>query len=226
MLASTQRDLPDRQRTLRGAIDWSHELLSRAEQAVFRRAAVFAGGADLDGLLAVIGGGGSLGGEPLDLLSALVDRSLIRSLQDGNEARFEMLETIREYAFEQLIESGERATICDRHADHYAAVAERGTLCPVHSGSARAARPARRRHAQLPRGDQLVDRESQRCARGDLRARPQGFLAHAQSPGRGAQPDRRIIASLPADARRERAYIVGIGAELASWNTDYETRVG
>jgi predicted ATPase/class 3 adenylate cyclase len=124
VLASSRRDLPERQRTLRGAIDWSHDLLSAPERAFFRRFSVFAGGADLDAVAAVVDPDGSVGGDILDLSSGLVDRSLLRSTLGGNRSRLEMLETIREYAAERLAESTEAPEVQARHAAYYRALAE------------------------------------------------------------------------------------------------------
>jgi predicted ATPase len=126
LLSSGAVDLTDRQRTLRGAIGWSFDLLGEPERRLFRRFSVFAGGADLDALAQVAGD--DLGGDAFDLLSELVDKSLVRPLQEeatGAEPRFAMLETIREYASERLTESGERDQLGRRHADHFAALAER-----------------------------------------------------------------------------------------------------
>jgi predicted ATPase/class 3 adenylate cyclase len=222
VLASTQRDLPDRQRTLRGAIDWSHELLSPAEQAVFRRSSVFAGGADLDGLLAVIGGDGSLEGDPLDLLSALVDRSLIRSLQDGNEARFEMLETIREYAAERLAQSDEEAETSRRHASYFADLADasRDVL----------SRPDR--DAVLDRLDLEMHNVRSAVAWTLSAGEPslglhlvvalKDFLRTRNHLSEGrAMLDRLIAAASSPGVDRERADGLGAAAELASWQTDY-----
>lgn len=126
LLSSGAVDLTDRQRTLRGAIGWSFDLLGEPERRLFRRFAVFAGGADLDALAQVAGD--DLGGDSFDLLSELVDKSLVRPMQEegtATEPRFAMLETIREYAAERLTESGEQDQFGRRHADHYAALAER-----------------------------------------------------------------------------------------------------
>src|SRR4029077_10800721 len=95
LLASSRRDLPDRQRTLRAAIDWSHDLLAEPEQAFFRRFSAFSGGAELEAIRAVVDPDGALGSDSLDLASALVDRSLLRSTRIGDENRLDMLETIR-----------------------------------------------------------------------------------------------------------------------------------
>lgn len=124
LLASTRRDLPDRQRTLRATVDWSHDLLSDAERAVFRRMSVFSGGADLDAVQAVVDPQRELLPGVLDLVAALVDRSLVRSIHEADTARLAMLETIREYAAERLVDAGEAADLQGRHAEHYARLAE------------------------------------------------------------------------------------------------------
>ncbi|HVM30201.1 MAG TPA: hypothetical protein VM305_05455 [Candidatus Limnocylindrales bacterium] len=124
VLASSRRDLPDRQRTLRGAIDWSHDLLSEPERVLFRRCSVFAGGMELDAVDAVVDPERDLGTDILDLTTALVERSLLRSAHENEVARLTMLETIREYAAERLEEAGETAEIEERHAEYYASMGE------------------------------------------------------------------------------------------------------
>jgi predicted ATPase/class 3 adenylate cyclase len=124
LLAGTRRDLPARQRSLRAAIDWSHELLSEPERALFRRFSVFVGGADLDAVQAVVDPDMELAPDPLDLISALVDRSLTVATDDGDAMRMAMLETIREYAAERLYEAEEAPDLQARHARHYCAIAE------------------------------------------------------------------------------------------------------
>jgi predicted ATPase/class 3 adenylate cyclase len=125
LLATDRRDLPERQRTLRGAIDWSYDLLARSEQAFFRRLSVFSGGADLDAISAVVDPEGALGADALELASALVDRSLLRLTAIGDENRLDMLETIREYAAEHLAaSSSEESETRARHADYYRELAE------------------------------------------------------------------------------------------------------
>ena len=87
------RDAPARQQTLRNAIDWSYELLEPAEKTLFARLAVFQGGLSLDAIEAVCGEG--LPVDVFDELAALVDKSMIRQIEDANdEPRFVMLETI------------------------------------------------------------------------------------------------------------------------------------
>ncbi len=118
ILTGGRRDAPDRQRTLRAAIDWSHELLAEAERLLFRRLAVFAGSFDVDAAETVADA-------DLDALAALVDKSLLRRWESG---RFGMLDTIHEYAREQLEASGEADRLRERHAAHFLALAESAGL--------------------------------------------------------------------------------------------------
>jgi predicted ATPase/class 3 adenylate cyclase len=124
ILTGGPRDLPARQQTLRAAIAWSHDLLDERDRTVFRRASVFVGGWTLEAAEAVCG----FEDDPLatiDALASLVDKSLLRreELPDG-DARFSMLETIRELALEHLEASGELEAIKRRHAEHFLALAE------------------------------------------------------------------------------------------------------
>ena len=125
LLASGARDRTDRQRTLRGAIAWSYDLLDPGMQRLFARCAVFVGGAQLDELEVVCGPAGELGRDVLDGLSELVDQSLLRRLEAEGEPRFRMLVTIRDFALERLAAGGEERTLRDRHLAAYLALAER-----------------------------------------------------------------------------------------------------
>jgi predicted ATPase/class 3 adenylate cyclase len=125
LLSSSERDVPERQRTLRGAIAWSYDLLDQAEQALFRRAAIFVGGWTLEAVEAVCDADGELGRETLDIMTSLLDKSLVRSEPAvSDELRFRYLATIREYALEKLTEAGELAELARRHAAFFADVAE------------------------------------------------------------------------------------------------------
>jgi len=124
LLASTARDRTDRQRTLRGAIAWSYDLLDDGTKRLFARCAVFVGGAQLEELETVCGPSTDIGREVLDGVSELVDQSLMRQSEAGGQPRFRMLVTIREFALEKLAESVESQQIRDRHASAYLAVAE------------------------------------------------------------------------------------------------------
>lgn len=122
LLVSGDRTVLPRQRTLRALIDWSFDLLSERERTLFRRLAVFAGGCTLDAAEAVTAGDGLDAAEVLDLLAALVDKSLVMMAPDG--ARYRMLETVRAYAAEKLAEAGDEAATRTRHVRHYLAFAE------------------------------------------------------------------------------------------------------
>jgi predicted ATPase len=125
LLTGGARDLPARQQTLRGAIDWSHDLLDPAEQKLFRRLGVFAGGCTLEAAEAVCNARDDLGVDVLGGMEAMVDRSLLQRVeQSGGEPRFTMLETIREYALEQLAESGDEALMRKAHAAYCLVLAE------------------------------------------------------------------------------------------------------
>jgi len=115
LLTGGARDLPERQRTLRGAIAWSYDLLTSDEQALFRRLSVFAGGFTLEAA-EVVAAGDELGLELFDGLERLVEHSLVRQTETAGEPRFMMLETIREYGLEQLATSGEADEAHQRHA--------------------------------------------------------------------------------------------------------------
>ena len=121
LLVGGPRDMPSRQQTLRATIDWSYGLLGPAEQALFARVSVFAGGFTLEAAEAVCGADGLLAG-----LSSLIDNNLLRQdEQPGGEPRFTLLETIRAYALERLDELEEREEAARRHADYFCMLAER-----------------------------------------------------------------------------------------------------
>jgi predicted ATPase len=123
LLRGGPRDAPARHQTLRATLDWSHDLLDAAERALFRRLAVFAGGCTLEAAEAVCGAPDGGEDPPLDVLeglASLVEKSLVRQDADpGGEARFGMLETIREYGLERLDESNEGAARRRRHTSFF-----------------------------------------------------------------------------------------------------------
>lgn len=127
LLAGGARDLPGRQRTLRRTIDWSHQLLSDVEKASFRRLAVFAGGFTREAAQAVVDPFETLVLPLGEVLSALADKSLlqVREPLDG-EPRFSMLETLREYALEKLVDGGEHDRTRRAHAAYFLVLAEEG----------------------------------------------------------------------------------------------------
>jgi non-specific serine/threonine protein kinase len=126
LLTTGFRSAPQRHRTLRATLDWSHDLLSETERVLFRRLSMFAGGFSLEGAEA-LGSDESVGnGEALDPLSRLVEKSLVTLEEDKHDGalRYTMLEPVRQYAREKLIESGEEETVQGRYAGFFLALAE------------------------------------------------------------------------------------------------------
>jgi predicted ATPase/class 3 adenylate cyclase len=126
-LLRSGRAVQPRQQTLRGLIDWSHDLLSDGERVLLRRLAVFAGSFSLEGAEEVCAGDGLETADVLDLLSSLVDRSLVALVEQPGDVRYRLLESIHEYASEKLTDSGE-ADVCRRaHLSYFLSFAERAS---------------------------------------------------------------------------------------------------
>jgi predicted ATPase/class 3 adenylate cyclase/Tfp pilus assembly protein PilF len=124
-LTKGARDLPERQRTLRATMEWSHALLEEDEKALFARLSVFAGGRSLEAMEAVCDPEGGVHVDVLDGVESLVDKSLLREEEGtGGEPRFVMLETVHEYAREKLEESGEAEELRRRHAQYFFSLVE------------------------------------------------------------------------------------------------------
>jgi predicted ATPase/class 3 adenylate cyclase len=121
LLAGGARDLPERQRTLRASLEWSHALLEEGEKMLFARLSVFAGGRTLEAIEAVCDAEDDI----LEGVESLVDNSLLRE-EEGpeGEPRFVMLETVHEYAHEKLQKSAEAEEVRRRHAEYFLALAE------------------------------------------------------------------------------------------------------
>ncbi len=130
VLTDGPHDLPTRQRTMRDAIAWSYDLLTPAEQRLFRQVSVFTGGFDETAIAAVAT---EAEGGVLDLLSGLTRQNMLRPLTTGDPSRMTMLETIREYGLERLDAAGETDTIHTRHARYFAELV-RGGAVPPHPG--------------------------------------------------------------------------------------------
>src|SRR5215471_11187410 len=135
LLTHGARDVPQRQQTLRNTIAWSYDLLDEGDQALFRRLSVFIGGFTLEAAetVCVFDPASTVSSpeanEVLEHLAQLLDKSLVQAQQGtGGEPRFTMLETIHEYAQEQLVASGEAAAAQERHADYFLRLAEEASL--------------------------------------------------------------------------------------------------
>src|SRR4029077_3172691 len=127
LLTGGARDLPERQQTLRNTLDWSFGLLSAPEQALFARLGVFAGPFDLPAAEAVGAAGPTdpgRAGHVMDTLGSLVDSSLVQPQTRDGEPRFELLQTIREYALERLRDGADWREAHARHAAYFRALAE------------------------------------------------------------------------------------------------------
>ena len=149
-LTGGARDLPARQKTLRGTIDWSHDLLTGDEQKLFRRLAVFVGGCTLEAIEAVC--------NIENDLQCSRDRGIARRQEPGEaaeadgEPRFAMLETIREYAAERLLAAGETERVRERHRDYFLALAEEAEPKLTGAGQAEWLRRLEEEHENLRSG--------------------------------------------------------------------------
>ena len=125
LLTGGTRDVPVRQQTLRNTIQWSYDLLNTEEQRLLRRLSVFVGGCTLEAVEAVYAALGNEAAKVLDAVASLIDNSLLQQTeQEGEEPRFVMLETIREYGLECLAAQGEMEATRRAHADYYLALAQ------------------------------------------------------------------------------------------------------
>ncbi len=124
LLTGGSRTVLPRHRTLRAAMDWSYDLLSEPERDLLRRLSVFAGGWTLEAAEAVCSEDGVEKSAILDLLTQLVDKSLLVVETQSGEARYRFLETVRQYANDKLVESGESDRLRRRHLDFYLKQAE------------------------------------------------------------------------------------------------------
>jgi predicted ATPase len=123
LLKGGSRDLPTRQQTLRGTIDWSYELLTEEEKTLFGRLSVFSGGRTLEAIEEICDLGGDT--DALEGVESLLEKSLLRREEGvGGESRFVMLETVHEYAREKLEQSGEAEEIKRAHAEFFLTLAE------------------------------------------------------------------------------------------------------
>ncbi len=124
LLTSSDRTALPRQQTLRALIDWSYDLLTEPERLLLQRLSVFAGGWTLDAAEAVGTGGAISRDDVLDLLTRLVEKSLV--LVEAEGERYRLLESVQQYAREHLAQSGDEATTRTRHLMHYIGLYEKG----------------------------------------------------------------------------------------------------
>ncbi|HKM62138.1 MAG TPA: winged helix-turn-helix domain-containing protein [Acidisphaera sp.] len=141
LLSRGSRTATDRHRTLRGALDWSYQLLTQEEQRIFRRLAVFAGGFTLQAACAVAAGSGDESEDVPEIVASLVVKSLAATDLCDGDVRFRLLETTRAYALAKLVESGEAAAIGRRHSVYYRDLMEASLDDPSQGDLATAYRP-------------------------------------------------------------------------------------
>ena len=126
LLTGGSRIVLPRHQTLRAAIDWSHDMLSEPERILLRRLSVFAGVCTLDAIEQVCAGAGLASPDILDLLTRLVDKSLVIVDGQAKENRYRLLESVRQYGRDRLHDAGETADVRIQHRDWYVLLAERG----------------------------------------------------------------------------------------------------
>jgi predicted ATPase/class 3 adenylate cyclase/DNA-binding CsgD family transcriptional regulator len=124
LLTGGARTVLPRHQTLAASIDWSYELLSDGERALLRRLSVFAGGWTLEAAEQVCPGEGIDRDDVLDLLTGLVDKSLVNTDEQGPQTRYRLLETVRQYAAARLTDASEVDGLRDRHLTYYLALAQ------------------------------------------------------------------------------------------------------
>src|SRR5262249_23079197 len=125
LLTGGNRGAPSRQQTLRAALDWSYGLLAPAEQGLFRRLCVFAGGFSLEAAESIGVDKATDAPEVLDLLSQLVDKSLVIAEADSRgSVRYRILETVRQYGHDRLAQAGELDQLSSRHALYFVDLVE------------------------------------------------------------------------------------------------------
>ena len=125
LLSGGARDALPRQQSLAATIDWSYKLLTEAEQALFMRLSVFAGGFDLDAAHGVCGADGDIEDDTLELLTGLLDKSMVTMRSGTNTARYGVLETLRAYGRDRLRDNGIDDVFASRHAQYYTELAQR-----------------------------------------------------------------------------------------------------
>lgn len=123
LLGAGPRTAPPRQRALRAAIDWSHDLCTRQERLLWARLSVLSGGFDLEAAEQLCSGAGIDRQDVLPLITGLVDKSVLTCEEQGTRMRYGLLETLRQYGREQLAASGEETVLRERHRDYYCRMA-------------------------------------------------------------------------------------------------------
>jgi predicted ATPase/class 3 adenylate cyclase len=224
ILAGGASNLPERQQTLRGAIDWSYDLLEAGDRLMFARMAAFAGGADLIAVesVALADWPAEAGPQPdaLDAVTSLLDKSLLRQVvSEEPEPRFQMLGTIRAYAIERLAEADPDGAVRRRHAEYYLRLAA-GHASNVFGGQQREALDAfEREHDNLRAAMSFaIDAPDPSLAMKLLSAcwrfwQMRGYLAEGREKGE------RVI-GLPGGSPEDRLLALDAIGGIAYWQGD------
>ncbi|MFF3570700.1 LuxR C-terminal-related transcriptional regulator [Nocardia jiangxiensis] len=224
LLSAGPRTAPHRQQTIDGAIRWSYQLCTDAEQTLWQQLSVFAGGLDIDAAEAVC----ALSAEGQDLVGALtglVDKSVLLLRQDDEKARYSMLEPIRQFGHDRLIESGTEAAVRARHRDHYRRLALRGPRAYCSSEDVAWFRDLSREHANLRSALQFSMSDAPRLALDTATAlRPYWEHYRFLSEGRRWLTD--ALMRTPTTPSRERARGLSSAASLAALLSDRESAAG
>jgi predicted ATPase/class 3 adenylate cyclase len=225
-LGGGSRDLPERQRTLRGAMAWSHDLLTEPERSLFRRLAVFHGGCAAELAAEVVDPDGSIGVDILDGLESLADKSLVRIEAAGSDAadtepRFDLHPLLHEYALERLDGAGERDELEARHAAAMARVAEVAGSRILGPGGLAAIRQLDLEQHNLRAAAEWADRTGDVATGTRLVASSWRWFQQRGRLREGRSLLARIVANPPADARLHIAALTAEGG-LAYWADDFE----
>jgi predicted ATPase/class 3 adenylate cyclase len=228
-LAGGTRDLPERQRTLRGAIDWSHDLLGEPERRLFRRLAVFEGGWSVEAAEAVADADGDLGIDLLEGLGSLADKSLIRlepppaeDHGDTVETRFGMHPLLREYALERLDAVGERAACEARHSAVFLDLAETlGKVILVAGGQAAIRRFDREDHNLRAVLDRAIVARDARTGLRIMGSVWRWFQQRGRLREGRALVDQLLVLPSPPDPLDRIAGLIAEGG-LAYWMNDFQ----
>ena len=222
LLTGGSRTALPRQQTLRSLIDWSYDLLHDPEKLLLQRLSVFAGGWTLEAAECVCAGGDVEDGAVLDLLTSLIDKSLVAVDQSDARFRYRLLETVRQYARERLVESGGAEAIRARHRDYFVALAEEADNKLLGAEQADALRRLEDEHDNLRLALEWSHEEAP--AQEDLRLCgamhrfwfTRGYVAE------GRQWCARILAKgVPAEPTLEYARVVNAAGSLAWHQTDF-----
>ncbi|MBU3062848.1 LuxR C-terminal-related transcriptional regulator [Nocardia sp. NEAU-G5] len=221
LLRSGPRTAPQRQQTIEGAIRWSYELCTPAEQVLWQQLSVFAGGLDIDAAEAVC----TLPGAEPDLLGALtglVDKSVLVLRSEEDFARYSMLEPIRQFGHDRLLESGAEAAVRARHRDHYRRLALRGQRAYGNAEDLDWFRTLAREHANMRSALQFSLTDAPELAM-DAATALRPYWEHYRFLSEGYRWLTDALARTPATASPERARGLASAASLAALLADRES---